>query len=97
MPWETARKDPAYNTAAWKRARLNCLRTANWRCEIRTPGTCIMAATQVDHIDGLDNDRQHRHLRAACGPCHKQVTHEQAADARQRTVKDPAPAPRTAW
>ena len=99
MPWQTARKDPAYSTTAWRAARLACLRAARWRCQIRIEGICIGAATQVDHVDGLDNDRGHQHLRAACAPCHKHVTALQgnAAKTGNRTPTDPAPLERTAW
>lgn len=99
MPWESARKDPAYNTAAWRRARNAAMKAANWKCQIRLPG-CIGAATQVDHTVGLDNDRTHQHLRAACAPCHAKVTSQQGNDARRgrgRAPSDPAPTPRTAW
>ena len=100
MPWESARKDPAYNTAAWRRARLKAMRRANWRCEIRIAGVCIGAATQVDHVSGLDNDRNHLNLRAACAPCHAKVTAKQGNDARGRggrKPRNPAPTPRTVW
>lgn len=98
MPWETARKDPAYNTAEYKRARTACLRRANWRCEIKIPGVCTGAASQADHKDQLANDPQHRTLRAACTECHKIVTAQQAAAARtQKHRGDPQPQPRTAW
>ena len=99
MPWESARKDPAYNTAEWRRARLACMRRAQWKCEIRLD-CCIGAATQVDHVNGLDNDRGHQNLRAACAPCHAKVTARQGNDARRgssRAPRDPAPTPRTAW
>lgn len=98
MPWETARKDPAYNTAEYKRARTACLKQANWRCEIRIAGVCIGAASQADHATQLANDPHHRTLRAACVECHKVVTHQQAAAARKNRPRgDPAPQPRTAW
>lgn len=98
MPWETARKDPAYGTAAWRNARDACLRRANWRCEIRIPNVCIGAATEADHIDRLANDPEHKRLRAACTPCHRAVTAQQGGGARGRqAAADPAPQPRTAW
>ena len=97
MPWETARKDPAYGRAAWKRARLECLRRARWRCQIKLEG-CKGAASEADHIDGLENDPHHKRLRAACKPCHMKVTADQGNAAKQKdAVTDPAPRPRTAW
>jgi hypothetical protein len=96
MPWETARKDPAYGRSAWKRARDGCLKRAQWRCEIRIPGTCIGAASEADHIDGLANDPGHKRLRAACSPCHAVVTARQS-NAGTGTRADPKPQPRTAW
>ncbi len=95
MPWQTASKDPAYGRAAWKRARLACLRRANWRCEIRLPG-CQGAASQADHVDQLANDPGHRNLRAACRSCHGKVTAEQGGGARGAAA-DPQPQPRTDW
>ena len=95
MPWETARKDPAYGRAAWKRARLECLRQANWKCQIRLPG-CQGAASQADHVYGLAADPQHKHLRATCPSCHGQVTSQQG-NATKRGSGDPAPAQRTKW
>lgn len=97
MPWENARKDPAYGRAAWKRARGNCLKRANWKCEIRIAGTCIGAASEADHIRGIANDPQHRFLRAACAPCHKIITGQQSAAARGGGQADPQPQPRTNW
>lgn len=94
MPWETARKDPAYGRAAWKRARLACLRRASWRCEIRLDG-CQGAASQADHVDQLANDPGHQRLRAACRSCHGKVTAQQGGGARQQG--DPEPRPRTQW
>jgi 5-methylcytosine-specific restriction endonuclease McrA len=99
VPWDSARKDPAYNTAAWRRARNAAMKRAQWKCEIRLD-CCIGAATQVDHVAGLDNDRNHQNLRAACAPCHAKVTARQGNDARRgrgRAPRDPAPTPRTAW
>lgn len=97
MPWSTARKSPAYSTAAWKHARLACLRRANWRCEIRLEG-CQGAASQADHVDQLANDPDHKRLRAACKSCHGKVTAQQGKGARlARAPADPEPRPRTAW
>ena len=96
MPWSTAKQDPAYGKAQWKRARLACLRAASWKCQIRLDG-CIGAATSVDHIDGLANDPDHRNLRAACEPCHAKVTAAQGHAARSGNAGDPDHITRTAW
>ncbi len=95
MPWETARKDPAYGTAEWKRARLRCLKAAGWRCQIRGP-QCRGAASEADHILGLANDPHHTMLRAACKTCHRTATARQG-NAAKRGSADPQPVPRTAW
>jgi hypothetical protein len=95
MPWETGARTPAYDTAEYKRARLACLKAANWRCERRIAGVCIGAATQANHRGQLANDPHHRDLEAICVPCHKVVTAEQGGG--YRRPKDPAPRPRTAW
>jgi hypothetical protein len=97
MPgWQGARKDPAYNTSAWKRARLACLRAANWRCQAKLQG-CAGAASQADHVDGLANDPGHRNLRAVCTPCHRRITAQQGQGYRAREAIDPEPKPRTNW
>jgi hypothetical protein len=96
VPWETARKDPAYNTAEYKRARLACLRKAGWRCEIRLEG-CQGAASEADHAEQLANDPHHRSLRAACTSCHRRVTAQQGRGARASQDADPDPQPRTTW
>ena len=97
---EDRKRDSRVYGATWRRRRLECLRRANWRCEIRIEGVCIGAASQADHIDGADNDPQHRNLRAACDPCHKKVTAQQGQGFRAqgaRVAKDPDPRPRTNW
>lgn len=100
MPgWVNVRKDPAYNTTAWKKARTACLQRANWRCEIKLD-VCIGRATEADHIYGLANDRDHQHLRAACSPCHGKVTGRQGRAAQTGQASqpaDPEPRPRTQW
>jgi 5-methylcytosine-specific restriction endonuclease McrA len=102
MPWrndpEKRRQDAQRYGAAWRRARDAQLRKANWRCEIRIQGVCIGAASEVDHVDGAENDPQHRNLRAACKPCHDKVTAQQGGGFRSRRVpRDPDPRPRTEW
>jgi 5-methylcytosine-specific restriction enzyme A len=98
MPWQTARKDPAYGKAAWRRARQRCLEQARWRCEIKGP-SCRGAAVTVDHIYGLAADPGHRHLQAACQPCHDAKTHRESGEARRRkqATPDPECTPRTQW
>src|ERR1700761_232305 len=99
MPWTKADDNPAYHTTAWRRARTAALRAAQWKCQVRLPG-CAGAASQVDHIDGLANDPQHKNLRAVCVPCHGKITAGQGNNAKSggtRTKPDPAPAPRTTW
>lgn len=94
MPWDTARQDPAYGKAEWKRARLACLKAARWRCQLRLDG-CQGAASEADHADGLANDPQHRNLRAVCTSCHRKVTAQQGNSARRgRGSGDPAPTSR---
>jgi hypothetical protein len=103
MPWQNdpakRKRDAQVYGPAWKRARDACLRAASWHCEIRTPGVCIGAASEADHIDGAENDPRHQRLRAACGPCHKRITAQQGGGYRSgnRTPPDPEPRPRTDW
>lgn len=96
MPWTRADDNPAYHTAAWRRARVRALREANWKCEANLPG-CAGAASQVDHVDGLAADPEHRNLRAVCKPCHHKITAQQGGGYRGKAKADPAPRPRTEW
>ena len=97
MPWESARKDPAYGRADYRRKRAAALKRARGRCERRLPG-CQGAASQANHRDGLANDPHHEHLEAICDNCHKIITAQQGNDAKgARAPSDPAPRPRTAW
>lgn len=101
MPWdktpESRRRDSRVYGAEWRRKRLECLKRANWRCEIRLEGVCIGAATQVDHIEQADNDPSHKRLRAACEPCHAKTTAQQGGGYRSKQNGDPEPRPRTSW
>lgn len=101
MPWQSLKKNPGYNTAAWRRARAAQLRKDRWRCQLRLDG-CQGAASEVDHIHGIDADPQHRFLRSVCSSCHKKRTAQQSGEARRgktRTPKasDPPPTSRIAW
>jgi len=97
VTWRKQDKSPAYSQAAWKRARLACLRAAGWKCQARLDG-CVGSASEADHVDGLARDPQHRNLRAVCTPCHRKLTARQGTAARGGAqASDPAPAPRTAW
>jgi 5-methylcytosine-specific restriction endonuclease McrA len=101
MPWPTdpakRRQDAQRYGAKWRRVRDAHLRKAGWRCEIRIEGVCIGAASEVDHIDQVENDPNHQNLRAACVPCHKHVTAQQGGGYRNKPPGDPPPRPRTAW
>ena len=96
MTWRPKDRTGDYG-AAWKKARLACLRRARWRCEIRIEGVCTGAASEVDHIDGIANDPHHRNLRAACTPCHRHVTARQHGGPQGKRDGDPEPRPRTSW
>lgn len=98
MPWSRADDNPAYHTAAWRRARDKCLKDARGRCQARLPG-CQGAASQADHVDGIANDPQHRNLQAVCTSCHRKITAQQGGGYRNGNNRpnDPQPAPRTAW
>lgn len=94
MPWRPEdRQNTGYSTAEYKRKRLATMRRAGWRCEVRLPG-CAGAASQCDHIDGIDADPHHTRMRAVCTPCHRQITAQQGSNARRG---DPPPNPRTVW
>jgi 5-methylcytosine-specific restriction endonuclease McrA len=91
------RRDSQRYGAAWRRARKAALERAGHRCEIRTEA-CTGRATQVDHVNGAENDPEHRHLRAACAPCHRKVTAQQGGGYRRSSRKaDPAPLQNRTW
>jgi hypothetical protein len=96
MPWTRADDNPLYHTAAWRRARTKTLREARGRCEAHLEG-CQGAASQVDHVDGIDADPGHTRLRAVCTSCHRKITAQQGGGARNGRTSDPAPQPRTTW
>jgi 5-methylcytosine-specific restriction endonuclease McrA len=97
VSWETARQDPAYGTAAWKRARAACLKRAEHRCELGLDG-CQGTATEADHVLGLAADPGHTNLRAVCRSCHLKRTAEQAnTSGRRRRRREPSFVPRTQW
>src|SRR5690349_11467202 len=98
MPWKAKDRNPAYSTAAWRRARLACLRNARWKCQIRGPG-CIGAASIADHIFGIASDPKHQHLQAACKPCSDAKTHRESGEARKgrSNAPDVPVQQRTVW
>ena len=81
---------------AWRRRRLAALEAADYQCQIRGPH-CVGEATEVDHVSGIAAEPHHEYLRAACKPCHRQVTAEQAAQARRRKGADPPGRSATDW
>lgn len=89
MPW-TGKHDPRYSTKAWREARANAIIAAEGKCQIQGEG-CLVYATQVHHIRGLDNDPEHRYLMAACQPCHAVVTAQSGRP--QPPADDPDPLP----
>jgi 5-methylcytosine-specific restriction protein A len=105
MPWRNSpadrrRSGMAYG-AAYRRKRDECMRLANWRCQVMLPGICIGAASQCDHIVAVADGGGHEltNLRAVCDPCHKARTAQQGGGFRRGggTREDPACQPRTAW
>lgn len=90
MAWERQRK--ARYGAEHQARRLRVLRRANYRCQIRGP-RCIGRATILDHVvatafGGPDTDDNSQ---AACEPCHKEKTAEEAREGirRRRLNKRP--------
>ena len=95
MPWRDQDRNPAYYRG-WKAARLACLQRAAWRCEIKGPQFTRTAVT-ADHIYGIRNDPGHKHLQAACQPCHDAKSQGEAARGRRNAPADPPHTPRTKW
>jgi len=51
-----------------------------WTCRLGFVGVCVGHATEVHHTrPGVEDETT---LVAACGPCHRVITQQQAADAR---------------
>jgi 5-methylcytosine-specific restriction protein A len=104
MPWrnspEDRRRSSQAYSAAYRRNREQCLRLANWRCQIRLEGICIGAASQADHIVSVAEGGGHEltNLRAACSPCHKARTAQQGSRFRRGVSRDDTePQARTRW
>lgn len=56
----------------WSRVRRQILEQAAWTCQVRTPGVCTVAATQVDHVIPLSSGGSpydEANLRASCAAC----------------------------
>jgi 5-methylcytosine-specific restriction protein A len=104
MPWQNTpgdrqRSDAAYRNAEYKRNRQQCMRLANWRCQIQMEG-CAGAASQVDHIVPVSRGGTHEltNLRAACRSCHAKVTAQQGGGWRHDSNRaEPQPRPATDW
>jgi 5-methylcytosine-specific restriction protein A len=61
-----------YQTALWKRRRLETLTGANWLCQIKATG-CTRVANTADHVEPHRGDRakfERGALQAACPSCH---------------------------
>lgn len=62
------------------RNRAHVMKRDGRQCQIRTPGLCIGAATDCDHIgDRLDHSPEN--MRASCNPCHLQRSGQQGGAA----------------
>ena len=102
MPWsndrESRRRSSAAYSAAYRRNRDECMRRAQWKCQLRLDG-CIGSASECDHIVSVADGGGHdlANLRAACKPCHTKRTAEQGGGFRSSKQADPQPSPRTAW
>jgi 5-methylcytosine-specific restriction protein A len=105
MPWrndadDRRRSAATYGDPEYRRNRTVAMRRDNWRCRIRTPGTCIGAARKCDHIVPVSQGGTHNlsNLRAACDPCHDQKTAQEGGGFRRPgSSGDPQPQPRTSW
>lgn len=93
--WSSAKKDPVYGTAGWRKARLACLKAAGWRCQRGLPG-CQGQATEANHRRGLANDPDHTDLEAICKSCHRRVTAMQGNAASKKRTTTPF-VPRSKW
>lgn len=64
----------------YHRNRALVMRRDGRRCQLRTPGICIGAATECDHVgDRLDHSVEN--MRAACHPCHLDRSSRQGGQA----------------
>jgi len=96
MAWSV--HNPAYDTPEYRAAREACLARAV-RCALAFPSVCTGKPTQADHVEGIDNDPEHKKLQAVCRPCHRVKTAAEATAGRRggKSKRDPGPISRTRW
>jgi 5-methylcytosine-specific restriction protein A len=82
----------------WQALRRTVLARDKGVCQIKTPGVCIVRATEVDHIDAVYEHGDRRdpdRLRGACKPCHAKRTsaqgHQAKKDGKVGIPKPPQP------
>lgn len=62
------------------RNRAIVMKRDGHQCQIRTPGLCVGAATDCDHI-GNRLDHSPENMRASCRPCHQDRSSQQGGQA----------------
>jgi 5-methylcytosine-specific restriction endonuclease McrA len=77
------------SNTAWRKTRALVIIRDNGRCQIRTPGICLIYADQVHHKLGKSISERLEDLEAACGPCNRRVG--------DPSTRDPTPQPRQQW
>jgi 5-methylcytosine-specific restriction enzyme A len=101
MPWESGptKSSKVVRTAAWRKLRLEVLKDAHYRCQLREPG-CSGEADQVDKIinvgrggDPLDKTN----LQAACAHCNSRKAQREATVARNAWKRRPERHPGLRW
>lgn len=82
-------------TPAWRKLRVTILERDNYACRIRTPDICTGAAQTVDHIvnTAAGGTDEPTNLQAACWPCHRRKTGQEAAAAKPQRRRPPTTHP----
>lgn len=92
-PWDGHRRHKGIahrefreNTEAHRIFKSRVLGACGYRCEIKRPGICLGAATEVDRKDnqkGYTDDN----CQGACKPCHQWKTSQEGHAARGHTTQ----------
>jgi 5-methylcytosine-specific restriction protein A len=90
MPWSSSNRKERL-PANWSSLRLFVLERDGYRCQLAY-ASCIVDATEVDHIEPGDDHRP-VNLQAACVPCHRiksaREGHAAKPKRRRRTEQHP--------
>lgn len=89
-----SRRPRVYDTAEWRRVRLEVLKRDAYRCTVRCTTNCTGIATAVDHIvpfseGGARFDKAN--LRGVCAGCNTALRNRRRSALARRQLGEPAP------